>query len=271
MVELHDPFFDCDAITSRVWVIHGPANEQMYLATGAECAMLVDTGMGVGDLAGFVRRLTDLPVMVINTHGHPDHAGGNPGFKEAWLHPADVAILQKMCTDEYRLNDLKAFHGESNPEFLRLAQNLVRVRPYRLQPLAAGQVIDLGESVYEVLPLPGHTPGSVCLLNSREKILFSGDSIIATDAWLYLSHALPLRRYSEALKRVRQRQDEFELILPGHAPTPIGKEYLNDLIACTEEILNNPRLGEPVKTFVGEGFLWKHGKGSIIYNQSNLS
>ena len=68
-------------------------------------ALLVDTGMGVGDLAALVRSLTPLPVIVVNTHGHPDHAGGNGGFDEFFLHPADEPIMKKMCTEEYRQND----------------------------------------------------------------------------------------------------------------------------------------------------------------------
>jgi hydroxyacylglutathione hydrolase len=149
-----------------LWSIDGPANDLMYLVTGTRRAMLVDTGMGLGDLAGMVRSLTDLPLTVVNTHGHPDHAGGNGGFEEVWLAPQDVALMHQMTADQFRLDDLKRAHGGNDPVYHRLAESLVPLGPYRLQVLQPGQIIDLGSRRFEVLPLPGHTPGSICLLNS---------------------------------------------------------------------------------------------------------
>jgi glyoxylase-like metal-dependent hydrolase (beta-lactamase superfamily II) len=69
------PLLKSRQLLEGLWSIDGPANDLMYLVTGTRRAMLVDTGMGLGDLAGMVRGLTDLPLTVVNTHGHPDHAG----------------------------------------------------------------------------------------------------------------------------------------------------------------------------------------------------
>ena len=121
-----------------------------------------------------------------------------------------------------------------------------------------------------MLPLPGHTPGSVCLLNSEEKILFTGDSIVATPVWMYLKHSTSLSTYLASLKKLRVRQDEFETLLPGHQPTPLGKSQLDDLIGCAEEILNGTGIGVPAQTFAGEGLQWKHGSGIILYDPSRL-
>ena len=90
-------FFKTSLIGEGIWSISGSANDQMYLVQGRDKALLVDTGMGVGDLAGLVRSLTSLPVMVVNTHGHPDHAGGNGGFDEVYLHPADEPHHEEVC------------------------------------------------------------------------------------------------------------------------------------------------------------------------------
>ena len=82
MYEQHSsPFFTVQSLPWGVQAIIGPANDLMYLVTGSRGAMLVDTGMGIGDLAAQVRQLTDLPLVAVNTHGHPDHAGGNGNFR----------------------------------------------------------------------------------------------------------------------------------------------------------------------------------------------
>jgi len=263
-------YFDVKIVADNIWSIDGMSNDLMYLVVGSERAMLVDTGMGIGDLAGLVRSLTNLPLTVINTHGHPDHAGGNPNFDEVWMPMKDLDIMREMCADEYRLNDLKAFQGENTSQFEFLAKGLVRVRPYDIHPLTPGQVIDIGNRKFEVIETPGHTPGSICLLNSREKILFTGDSIVPYAVWMYLKHSVSIQNFFDGLKRLKAREDEFEILFPGHQPTPLGRSHLNDLLACAEDILDGRAKGELTKTFVGEGLLWKHGQGQIIYRNDNI-
>jgi glyoxylase-like metal-dependent hydrolase (beta-lactamase superfamily II) len=257
--------YKVEMVEEQVWALYGPANEMLYLVEGSQSALLVDTGMGIGDLPGVLRGLTDRPIVVVDTHGHPDHAGGNPFFDTFWMHPADRAILQEMCSDCYRQNDIHAFTDASDPRAERLIAGLVPYRELPLQELADGLVIDLGGRQFEVLTCPGHTPGSVCLLNSREKLLFSGDSVVATPVWLYLAHSLSLKTYHRSLTRLLERSEEFLTILPGHPPTPLGKPHLADLLACATEILSRPGIGEPVRTFAGQGLMWSHGSAQIIY------
>ncbi|MRR38719.1 MBL fold metallo-hydrolase, partial [bacterium] len=240
------------------------------LVEGSQAAMLVDTGMGIGDLPGVLSGLTDRPLVVVDTHGHPDHAGGNPYFESVWMHPADLQIQQEMCSDSYRQNDIRAFMGASDPLAERLIAGLVPYRERPLQKLADGQRIGLGGREFEVLACPGHTPGSVCLLNRREKLLFSGDSVVATPVWLYLAHSLTVKCYHQSLTRLVERSEEFHTIFPGHPPAPLGKQHLADLLACAGEILARPGIGEPTRTFAGQGLMWSHGSAQIIYAQDKV-
>ena len=259
-------FFRTKLVADQLWLISGCANEQMYLVVGGTRAMLVDTGMGIGDLAEVVHTLTHLPVFVVNTHGHPDHAGGNPLFKEVWLHPRDRSILRRMCTDRYRSADIKAAMGEDRSEYTRVIDGMVHYQPVRVHPVKAGQVFDLGGRRFEVLWTPGHTPGSICLLNAREKILFTGDTIVETPVWLYLEHSLPVKTFRDSLDGLWARRSEFNVLFPGHPPAPLAREHLSDLLACSGEILDQAGIGERTITFAGEGIQWSHGKVSIIYD-----
>lgn len=60
-------------------------SENMYLLEGKEKVLLLDTGYGAGNLRAFVEKLTDKPIIVANTHYHPDHAAGNGEFEEVYM------------------------------------------------------------------------------------------------------------------------------------------------------------------------------------------
>ena len=263
-------YFKTQRVSDGIWSIAGPANDLIYLIIGSKSAMLVDTGMGIGNLADVVKSLTNLPVIVVNTHGHSDHAGGNSNFEVVWLHPNDDSMMRILCTDQYRLNDLRASIGGESPKYAGMVAGMVHFQPPRINPIKGGQIFNLGDRQFEVLETPGHTPGSVCLLSVKEKIIFTGDSIVATPVWLYLEHSVSLKTYYESLRKIKERENSFEILFPGHLPTLLGKEYLDDLIICTGEVLNSPGIGKSTKTYAGEGLFWKHGKGSIIYKSENM-
>ena len=74
-----------------------------YLVVGNERACVIDTMNGYNDLYQAVRELTDKPLTVVNTHGHPDHIFGNMFFQEAYLHPADRELARMFVEDpEYK-------------------------------------------------------------------------------------------------------------------------------------------------------------------------
>ena len=83
-------------IRPNVHLIDDAGESTCYLITGSEKALLVDTANGYEDLNEIVRSLTNLPVIVVNTHGHGDHIYGNVYFEEAWLHPADFALYDQF-------------------------------------------------------------------------------------------------------------------------------------------------------------------------------
>ena len=73
-------------ITDNTWVISFMnGSEYMYLLEGNDQALLIDTGYGAGNLKTFVEGLTDKPVLVVNTHFHPDHSAGNGEFEEVMV------------------------------------------------------------------------------------------------------------------------------------------------------------------------------------------
>ena len=87
---MESKFFRAEKIYDNVTRIAGLGGEQCYLVEGSEKALLIDGLAGVGSLKAFVRELTDLPVTLVNTHGHVDHIGADFEYGEVYIDPADI-------------------------------------------------------------------------------------------------------------------------------------------------------------------------------------
>lgn len=148
-----------------------------FLVIGKERALLIDTGCGLIDLPGIIRRFTDKPYDVVLTHGHSDHVGGIGWFDKVYLHPADFVQVEHMDLDRLRgynrsLGEAGAFQVyDYDPD----AIHPIEKQP-ELVPITEGYVFDLGERKLEVIETPGHTPGSIVLVDDKARILFSGDA-----------------------------------------------------------------------------------------------
>ena len=182
----------------HLYLIDDAGESTCYLIEGQTHAMLIDTANGQEDLRAIVEGLTRLPVIVVNTHGHGDHIFGNVYFQEAWMHPADFELAD-------------TFMGYAKEELDKHS-----LKPCPLKPLSIGQVFDLGGLQLEVISLPGHTPGSIGLLDRQDRILFTGDAV-NTHLWMQLdgcSSIAELRQMLTGLKE--QHGSDFDFILHGH-------------------------------------------------------
>ena len=183
-----------------IWLMDEAHEATGYLVVGQEKACVIDTMNGYNDLYAAVRKITDLPLVVVNTHGHPDHIFGNVYFDHAYMHPADLPMA-RMFTE--------------NPEFIAVCeQNDLRMPPF--SDIREGDVIDLGGRRLEVYELPGHTPGGILLLLKEDRILFTGDSV-NHHLWMQLDGCLSLRDFVGKLDRIMFLEQEADSILHGHA------------------------------------------------------
>jgi len=252
-----------------VYAISAPSTEQMYLVCGTKKAALIDTGMGIGSLKDYVRKLTDLPLIVINTHGHPDHAGGNGEFTDCpiYLSDKDLDIYAKMCTPEFRQNDVRFMIGD---EVDQIKSEFVTGLPKTLN-VNDGDVFDLGERTLTAITVPGHTAGCICLFDDQTHCLLGGDSLTNGDTWMFLDHSLPLITYLKSMVRLLGMNLPITRIFPGHLPTPVQPDMILRKIACAKAILNDPKIGLPVRTFAGSGLRAEVNGGSILYDPLKIN
>lgn len=258
------PTFKIEKIEPDIYVITAPMDEQIYLLVGKNHAVLIDTGMGIGSLAKEVSKITNLPIIVIDTHGHPDHAGGNGEFTEVWLDQKDLNIYKEMVSEEYRINDIRKIFKHPVAEF----ENELIPFIEKTKPLRDGQIFDLGNHRLTIIKTPGHTPGSVCVYDSISKILFSGDTVSATDQWLYLKHSTSLETYALSLKKLLNL--EIKYLLPGHLPRPVEPTMIKNKLELSMRVISGELVGKEVKTFAGEGYKVRKGDASIIYDPNKI-
>ena len=203
-----------------------------YLILGSERAALIDTGMGVGSLKQHVDRLTDLPVTVINTHGHPDHCGGNYEFNETRINPDDNDVFEKMACLEFRQDDIA--HMPGGAELARALQPTASLP----KPLEDGQVIDLGGRMLQIIFAPGHTHGSLCVYDEETKSLFTGDNVMQRVS-LHEWNSSPISVYRDTLKKLIELKPDR--VLGGHRPNVNGPELMEKLLRCVERALSGEK------------------------------
>jgi len=208
-----------------------------YIVIGSKKALVIDTMNGYQDVKEVVRRYTNLPLMVVNTHGHPDHIWGNVYFDEVYLNPDDWHIATEAAMDK-RFVDFTSKQGLSMPPF---------------RDLLPGDEIDLGGLHIDVIGLAGHTPGSVLLLLKEDRVLFTGDSI-NHHLWMQLHHCTSLEIYKNNLEKIMYLLDEADTILHGHTREFDDISLITDVYTAVCEILDGNTTGdEPYKWFGGEG------------------
>ena len=157
---------------------------------GNDRDIVIDAGLGVVALRGAIPDMFERDPLVLLTHAHLDHAGGAPEFGDRAAHPAEAGILAAGVpaslygAELYDKLGIDAA-GEAVPELMIDALPGPGYDPakYRIEPMTLnrmlddGDRIDLGGRVLTVLHLPGHTPGSIALLEERTGTLYSGDIV----------------------------------------------------------------------------------------------
>ncbi len=220
----------------NVILIAGLGGEQYYLIEGSEKALLIDGLAGVGSLRAFVRELTDLPVTLVNTHGHVDHIGADFEYGEVCIAPADIALLYAHSDTEMRLGFAKS-GGTFAPLPVEPRLDDVTVPgPIKTLPLSDGDIFDLGGVKLEVIAVPGHTNGTVVFLDRALGVVYSGDAC-NRNTLLFGEESTSIEQYKESLLYFQSFEDSFELLWGGHGGAAERKTIIADAIGLCDEIM----------------------------------
>jgi glyoxylase-like metal-dependent hydrolase (beta-lactamase superfamily II) len=221
------PWFAVRRVEPDTFIIEEPHHDERvkcYLIEGRNRALLLDTGMGVGDLRRLVDGLTDRPVFVVNSHAHWDHIGGDRQFDEIWIHSAEAEDVARGVPNEPLRRAFAPEHlaGSLPDGFDPRTATFPPVRPTGL--VTDGQRFDLGGRVLETLHCPGHSPGGIVLLDAANGMLFSTDVAYAGALYVYRPADLPV--YERSLARLAALPD-LRAVYPSHNASPIDPALLS--------------------------------------------
>ena len=227
-----------------------------YLLIGKTYALLIDTGLGIGNIKKEVDLLTDLPVKVVTTHVHWDHIGGHSLFNDISVHIDDAEWLKSgipIPINMIKNNVIKEPFSKIPPkEFDINKYNVYTGNPTKL--LVDNDIIDIGSRKIKVLHTPGHSPGHICLLDEDRGYLFTGDLIYLGTLYAFYPSTNPLQ-FKQSVDRISHLSN-IQKILPSH----------NDLNVPTNII-------EKVKDafeYIDKNNLLFHGSGIFKFENFNI-
>jgi glyoxylase-like metal-dependent hydrolase (beta-lactamase superfamily II) len=217
-VPVSDPWFEVYKIVPGVFAIYEPhqAEETIgYLIVGEKRALLFDTGMGISDVKKVVAELTGLPVVVLNSHTHDDHVGGN------W----EFSTIYGMDTDFTRENARGSrvdAQAEITPDQIcgtlprEFDSKAYATRPWKITAYTHdGDRFDLGGRTLEVISTPGHTPDAISLIDRVNGLLFTGDTYYPAPIWLFRPET-DLDAYAASIRRLAALAPQIKLVIGAH-------------------------------------------------------
>ena len=219
-------------INENTWRIED-GQVRFLLLCGTEKAALIDTGMTTTNAKEIAEGLTDLPLILINTHADPDHIGGNGAFDEFYMSPNEE--------ENYR-----NFNGKG-----------------LILSVCEGEIIDLGGRILRIIDIPGHTPGSIAILDENYRVLISGDTV--QDGHIFMFGPMRnLDKFIESLKHLSEFEESFDEIYPMHGSFPVKPDLIGKLLEGAQQIKNGTVEGQKVEFFGTKALLYQFPYAGIL-------
>jgi glyoxylase-like metal-dependent hydrolase (beta-lactamase superfamily II) len=220
--------------------VDGAGDVWMWLVIGPEKAMLIDTACGLGDIKGLVDEITGgMPLIVVNTHGHPDHARGNCQFDKVHCYTSLAPVLEAQ--NEHMWDNLYDENGKNIwLEFDR--KDLPTFRKYEIVGVPDGYTFNLGEDYeVELVFTGGHAAQHAMYLDKKGRYLFAGDDVCSDVTGCGNGGQFAnLTTYRDCLTRLVARIDEFDYIFPMHFMVNLENHLLVNILETLNEAISDP-------------------------------
>ena len=239
-VQVGDPWFEVYKVAADSYAIYEPHQSEeviSYLILGKQKAVLFDTGMGISDIKQVVTELTKLPIIVLNSHTHDDHVGGNWQFKT--VYSMETKFSEQNAKGSREDAQAEIAPGEICGDLPKdFEAKSYATKPWHIsQYIHDGDKLDLGGRVIEVLATPGHTPDAITLFDRANGLLFTGDTYYPATIWLYRPET-DLRQYAASVQRlaVLAQSEHIKLVLGAHNIPVVPPSVLPELVQAFADL-----------------------------------
>ena len=237
-VPIADSWFEVYQVASGVFAIYEPHQSEeviSYLIVGGKRAVLFDTGMGISDIKKVTAELTQLPIVVLNSHTHNDHVGDNwqfetiygmdTGFTRENARGSREDAQAEIAADQICGNLPKGFDPKT-----------YGTKPWKITAYTHdGDRIDLGGRSLEVIATPGHTPDAISLLDRANGLLFTGDTYYPATIWLYRPET-DFAAYDASIRRLAALAPQIKTVLGAHNIPVAQPSLLPRLVVAFEAV-----------------------------------
>jgi glyoxylase-like metal-dependent hydrolase (beta-lactamase superfamily II) len=236
IIDVDESWFLVKRLPNAVFSIQEPLHQEgviSFLILGDERAALLDTGLGIKDISNVVHQLTDLDVIVINSHTHFDHVGDNHRFDEIYVydHPNALKWLTNGHSNEDLTFDTRAeafpqgYPDGFDPDDYMIPPVSVDI----INWIHDGDVIDIGNRKLEVMHTPGHSVDSVMLLDRRNRSLFTGDTFCPGRLFAFISEdwgGSDLATYEKTMHEVAKLVPNLDYLYCSHGEALVDPSIL---------------------------------------------
>lgn len=235
----NEPWFEVYKVRPGVFAIYEPKQAEeviSYLIVGTKQALLFDTGMGIANIRKVTAQLTSRPIVVLNSHTHDDHVGGNYLFP--YVFGMDTSFTRANAkgsrTDAQEELGPGMLCGDLPKGFDPKAY---ATKPWRISLFVHdGFKINLGAGhTLEIISTPGHTPDAIALLDRTNGLLFTGDTYYPGPIWLFRPET-DLDAYVASVKKLAALAPQVHLVLGAHNVPVADPSILGKLVAAIEEV-----------------------------------
>ncbi len=232
-------WFQIREVKEDIFCIEEPGHVQSYLINGDSHSALIDTGMGFCDIRSAIEPLLREQIIVLNTHWHFDHIGGNPLFEKIGIARNEGHLIAHNIPNAV-LIDLYV-----NPCLLDGVPLPARFNPaaYAIQGskpsffIDEGDFFDLGGRTLEAIATPGHTCGCISFLDIQSGSLFSGDFIYPGSIYAHFQDS-DTEQYVDSLNKLWQHDRTFDSIFGAHNGYPVPRSYIRGVKEGFDKIMN---------------------------------
>lgn len=189
-IEQSEDWFEVYRVDDDIFAIYEPGQFEeviSFLIIGGDFALMFDTGLGIGNIRRVVDQLTDLDVVVLNSHTHYDHIGGNHLFDTIYGTDLEYTKRRSLGSPHEAVADFVQDGWIWKPLPSGFSKDNYQSHAFTISKIVGeGDQIDIGGRVFEILHTPGHAPDSICLIDRENRLLITGDSFYLAPLYTHI-------------------------------------------------------------------------------------